>query len=316
MNYMVTGGSGMIGAHIVKLLIREGEDVVAYDVAPDIMMLEQLVGKDKSKQARVVQGNVTDLAHLIRTCQEYGIEKIIHTAAVLGSASSENPLLAIRVNCEGTVNVFETARMLGMKKVVFASSVAVFGRPERHEQEYVPNDAPHYPWNVYGACKSFNEVCAEHYFSECGVDSVAIRFPAVYGEGQSRGLGGATAEELFVKPALGKPSKVPCGDDTNNWLYVEDAARVMVMASRVATTKTRAFTVDGDVRSFAEAAAYIKSLIPNADITLLPGRTGYASKFDTTPAREEIGYRPKWTIEKGMKKVIDYLRKQKGGDMK
>lgn len=316
MSYLITGGTGLVGAHIVQLLIQDREDVVAYDVVPDIMLLEELMGKDKSSRVKVIQGDITDLAHLIRTCQEYDVEKIIHTAAVLGSASSENPLLAVRVNCEGTINVFETARMLGMKKVVFASSVAVFGRPERHEQEVIPNDAPHYPWNIYGACKSFTEICAEHYFSECGVDSIAIRFPAVYGEGQSRGLGGATAEELFVKPVLGKPSKVPCGDDSNSWIYVEDAARVMVMASKVATTKTRAFTVDGDVRSFAEAAAYVKSLIPNADITLLPGYTGYPSKFDITPVRDEIGYRPEWTIEKGMKKVIDYLQKKKGGAMK
>jgi nucleoside-diphosphate-sugar epimerase len=315
MNYLVTGGTGFIGAHIVKLLIQDGEKVVAYDIAPDRNLFENLLGKEKSSLVKVVQGDITDLAYLIRTCQEQSVEKIIHTAALLGSACSENPPLAVRVNCEGTVNVLETARILRLKRVVLTSSVAVFGLPERHEQEYIPNDAPHFPWNIYGACKSFNEACAAHYFSEYGVDSIAIRFPAVYGEGQSRGLGWATAVELFLKPVLGKPSKVPCGDDSNSWMYVEDAARVMVMASKVATTKTRAFTVDGDVRSFAEAAVYIKRLIPGVNITLSPGRTGYGSKFDTTPVREEIGYRPQWTIEKGMKKVIDYLQKQKGGDM-
>jgi nucleoside-diphosphate-sugar epimerase len=143
------------------------------------------------------------------------------------------------------------------------------------------------------------------------VDSIAIRFTHVYGEGQKRGLVGAVGEELFIKPALGKPGKVPFGDDTFNWLYAEDAARVMVMASKVATTKTRAFNVDGDIRSLAEVAAYVKSLIPSANITLLPERTGYASyKFDTTPVREEIGYHPEWTIEKGVKKVIDAVRQE------
>lgn len=310
MSYVVTGGTGFIGAHIVRLLMQQEEKVVAYDAVPDIELLERLMGKEKSNLVRVVQGDITDLAHLIRTCQEYVVQKIIHTAALLGSVSSANPLLAVRINCGGTGNVLETARILGLKRVVFASSVAVFGPPERYEQEYIPNDAPHYPSNIYGACKSFNEACARHYFNEYGVDSIAIRFPGVYGEGQSRGLGRAISEELFVKPALGKPGKVPCGDDTNNWLYVEDAARVMVMASNVPPTKTRAFTVDGDVRSFAEAAAYIKSLIPGADITLLPGRTGYGSKFDTTPVREEIGYGPEWTIERGMKKVIDCLQRR------
>jgi nucleoside-diphosphate-sugar epimerase len=310
MSYLVTGGTGFIGAHIVRLLIQQEEKVVAYDAVPDIYLLERLMGKERSDLVKVVQGDITDLAHLIRTCQEYDVQKIIHTAALLGSASSANPILALRVNCEGTLNVLETARILHLKRVVFASSIAVFGPPDKYEQEYIPNDAPHYPSNIYGACKSFNEACARHYFNEYGVDSIAIRFTGVYGDGQSRGLGGAISEELFLKPVLGKPGKVPCGDDINNWLYVEDAARAMIMASKVDTTKTKAFTADGDVRSFAEVAAYVKSLIPDANITLLPGRTGYGSKFDTTPVREEIGYRPEWTIEKGMKKVIDYIRRK------
>ncbi len=198
MSYLVTGGTGFIGAHIVRLLVQQEEKVVAYDAVPDRNLLERLIGKGKSNLVKVVQGNITDLAHLIRTCQEYGIQKIIHTAALLGFASSANPLSALQINCEGTVN----------------------------------------------------------------------------------------------------------------WLYVEDAARVMIIAGKVATTKTRAFTVHGDVRSFAEVAAYVKSLIPGADITLLPGRTGFASKFDTAQAREELGYQPQWTIEKGVKKVIDYIRRQ------
>lgn len=310
MSYLITGGTGFIGAHIVRLLVQQEEKVVAYDAIPDRNLLQRLIGYEKSDLVKVVQGNITDLSHLIRTCQEYGIQKIIHTAALLGFASSANPLSALQINCEGTVNVLETARILHLKRVVFASSIAVFGPPERYEQEYIPNDAPHYPSQIYGACKSFNEECAKHYFSEYGVDCIAIRFPQVYGEGQSRGLGGAIAEELFVKPALGKPGKVPCGDDISNWLYVEDAARVMIIASKVATTKTRAFTVHGDVRSIAEVAAYVKSLIPGADITLLSGRIGFASKFDTAQAREELGYQPQWTMEKGVKKVIDYIQRQ------
>jgi len=181
MNYLVTGGTGFIGAHIVRLLIQQEEQVVAYDVVPDRNLLDHLIGKSKSNRVKVIQGDITDLAHLIRSSQEFGVEKIIHTAALLGFASSANPLLAVRVNCEGTINVLETARILRMKRVVFASSIAVFGPPEKYAQEYIPNDAPHYPSNIYGACKSFNEACANHYFNEYGVDSIAIRFPGFEG---------------------------------------------------------------------------------------------------------------------------------------
>jgi UDP-glucose 4-epimerase len=312
MSYLVTGGTGLIGAHTVRLLTQQGEQVVAYDLVPDTHLLENLIEKENMDQVQVIHGDIIDQHKLIHTCQEYAVEKILHTAALLSSATSTNPLLAVRVNCEGTLNVLEAARILHLKRVVLASSLDVFGRlPERYRQEYVPNDAPHYPYRLYGACKSFNKTCARIYFDEYGVDSIGIRFPRIYGEGQRRGAAREIAEELFVKPALGKPGKVPFGDDPFDWLYADDAARVMTMASQVFSTKTRTFTVTaGDVRSFTEVVAYVKHSIPDADITLLPGRrSSYTRKFDTTPLREEIGFQPEWTVEEGVKKVIDYLQR-------
>ena len=73
------------------------------------------------------------------------------------------------------------------------------------------------------------------------------------------------------KPALGKPGKVPHGGETINWLYVEDAARATVMASKAATTKTRAFNINGDIHSVDEAVDYIRGLIPGAELTVLQG---------------------------------------------
>ncbi len=112
-------------------------------------------------------------------------------------------------------------------------------------------------------------------------------------------------------PALGKPGRVPDGDSTKTWLYVEDAARLLVMASKVKSTKTRVFSTSGEVRSVAAVAAYVKSLIPGADITLLPGVFRPAEKYDTTPLREEIGFEPEWTLERAIKKIVDYLRNRK-----
>ena len=159
-------------------------------------------------------------------CKEYNVEKIIHTAAIIGGAE---PLLTTRVNCDGTVNIFEVARKFNIKKVVFASSIAVFGPQDRYPEEYIPNDAPHFPSSVYGATKSFCEACGRFYFSAHGLDTVAIRLPHIYGLGRTRGIGRQVDDELFIKPVLlGVPGRVPFGDDVHNWLYVEDAARALV----------------------------------------------------------------------------------------
>lgn len=310
MSYLVTGGTGFIGAHIARLLLKGGEDIVTYDVDPARAILERIMDKDDSERVAVVHGDITDLPHLIHVAQEHRVERIIHMASMLSRASVANPSLAVQVNIGGTVNVLETARILGLKKVVLASSVGIYGPAQKYEQEYIPNDAPHYPREIYAACKSFNEELAKLYFSEYGVDTIAIRYCMVYGFGQKGGVSGALTDELMVKPALGKPGKVPHGGETINWLYVEDAARATVMASKAATTRTRAFNIDGDIHSVDEAVDYIRGLIPGAELTVLQGPSLFVAKYDTTPIREEIGYYPEWTLEQGMKQVIDKIRRE------
>jgi nucleoside-diphosphate-sugar epimerase len=312
MKYLITGGAGFIGAYVARLLVQEKKEVVIYDydIDPRRKILEHIIGKEQIASVRMIRGDITDLAHLIRAAQEFHITKIVHLAALLSRASSENPSLAVRTNCDGTSNVFETARILHLEKVVYASSNTVFGTADMYEKEFISNDAPHYPLSVYGACKSFNERLAGYYFSEYGVDSVGLRFPAVYGVGHREGAASSIlTEELMVKPAQGKPGKVPYrSDEIINWLHVEDAARGVVMASQKARTKTRGFNMGGEICSVATAVEYVKKLIPGADLTFLPKQIEFTGKFETTRIKEEIGYQPQWTLEKGIKQVIDEVR--------
>jgi UDP-glucose 4-epimerase len=310
MNYLITGGTGFIGAYITRLLAQEGNTVVAYDIDPRPEALETIIGKEQSALIKIVRGDITDLPHLIRIAQEFRITKIVHMAALLSMASSANPSLAVRVNCDGTANIFETARILHLDKVVYASSNTVFGAMEKYEEEYLSDDAPQYPSTIYGACKSFNEKFAGYYFNAYGVDSVGLRFPVVYGVGHREGAASILTEELMTKPALGQPGRVPYdGDEILNWLYVEDAARGVVMASKKAKTKTRAFNIGGEIRTVAEAVGYVKKIVPEAELTLSPNHIEFNGKFDTTGIREQIGYQPQWTLEEGITQVIDTVRK-------
>lgn len=314
MSYLVTGGGGLIGLRIVRDLAREGEQVVLHDRLPQEDLLRQLLNEEERTRVKVVVGDITDLPLLMHAVQDNNVERIIHLASLVTYTSAENPHLAIKINCEGTANVFETARLLGLKKVVWASSIAVFGGPDKYPQEYVPNDAPHYPNTVYGGCKSFNEVLAAHYIDTYGVDISAIRYSFVYGVGQRWGIIVHVLRELIENPVAGKPGIVPYGDDAFGWLYVNDAARATVMMSKVTKPKTKAFTIAGEVRPVKEAVNYVKSLLPGADITLEPGRIygGVVWKFDTTPLKKEIGYSPQWSLEKGLKDTLNLVRQQHG----
>jgi nucleoside-diphosphate-sugar epimerase len=311
MRYLITGGTGFVGSYVTRRLLREGHDVVAFDFRPAGTSIEQILTPEEIARIRIVDGDVTDLPRLRQACEEARVERLIHLAYLLQVESDANPVLAVKVNCDGTANVLEVAKDLGIPRVVWASSVTVFGPPAAYPQEFVPNDAPHHPVSVYGACKSLCEYLAHHYHKKHGVDSIGLRFSLVYGVGRMRG-GGQFAYELINKPALGEAGNVPFGDDVVDWLYVDDAARGVVLASQAPPAKTRAFTMGGELRPMHEVARYVRQLIPDARISLQPGTFGITWKYDTSRIAEELGFRPEWTMERGIRETINQLRQRAG----
>ncbi|MDD4859046.1 MAG: NAD(P)-dependent oxidoreductase [Dehalococcoidales bacterium] len=313
MNCLVTGGMGFIGTYIIKELIKDGEQIIAYDSYPNSELHERVLTKADRDKIKIVQGDITDLAQLTRTVKEHKVDKIVHMAYILTNETSANPPLGIRVNINGTNNIFEAARIMDVKKVVWASSISVYGPAARYKEQVLSNDAPQYCANLYGACKSFNEQMATHYYNRFGVNSIAIRFTWIYGPGQrGNGASATITRGLMENPALGKEGSVPDGESMANWLYVEDAARSVALACKVDKTETRAFNINGDVRSMKEAADYVKSIIPTAKITLAPGKGVQSATFDSSLIEKELGFKFTWSMERGMKQTINTLRQWNG----
>ena len=271
--------------------------------------LDQILDEQEIKKIRIVQGDITDWACLSRTVKEFGVEIIIHLAAFLTYASALSPSLAVKVNCSGTCNVLEISRLFGVKKVVWPSSFSVFGPQEFYAEKEVPNDAPHYPTNIYSACKTFGEQLAEHYFRQYGVDCVALRLTNVYGPGQQGGLSARITQGLIENPALGKPGEIPFSDGILNWLYVEDAADALILSTKVEKTKSRSFNISGDIRSIEEVIEFVRRLFPKAEIICEPGKVPpHCYRVDTTAIEKEIGFRPKWSVEEGIRRVANVIR--------
>ena len=309
MTYLVTGGAGFIGSYVVRDLVKKGESVVVYDLTPEENSIQQVLIKQELDQIVMIKADVVDIAQLMNTIKEYEVRKIIHLAYLLIPDSNRNPSLAVRVNCQGFNNILEAARILELEKVVWAGSVAVFGPPEYYHEEYLADDAPHHPVSVYGACKSLNEYMGSYYFDKFKVDNIGLRFTAVYGPGRIRGAT-TFATELIEKPALGKPAKVPCGDDTINWQYVEDASKAILLAIKSKKTKTRVFNTGGDLRSVKEAAQCIQRLIPGAEVTLKPGKFGIVWKCKTSQIERELSFKPKYSMEEGIRRTVNILRQK------
>jgi len=319
MKYMVTGGAGFIGSRIVRELVRSGDQVVVYDWFPVKDNLKRCLSEDElAGKVKVVQGDVADFTTLQRALRDNNVESVIHMAGMLIHEVNANPPLAVKTNIEGTVNVFEAARVLGLKKVVWASSGSVFGPAEMYPQEYIPVDAPHFPQNIYGATKSFDELMMNYYVKTYKLDITAVRYVMVYGVGQTHGRTAGIMQELVYNPAVGKPGKVPAaGWNVLGWTYVEDAARATVLAAKSTPVKTRAYSIMGAIHSVQEIADYVKTLLPEADITLLNlersvSHTGVTCKYDTKYTEEELGFRPAWNMQAGIRDAINILRREHG----
>jgi UDP-glucose 4-epimerase len=319
MTYLVTGGTGFIGSRVVRDLVKAGEEVIVFDWYPDRVALERMLNaNDIESKVKIVQGDVADFAHLTKVIQQYKIEKIVHTGALLLHDVNANPLLAVKINCTGTVAVFEAAKLLGVKKVVWISSGSVYGPPENYPQEYIPNNAIHNPQNLYGATKSLDEHFAAYYADNYGMDIEAIRLVLVYGAWQTHGRTAAIIQQMVINPALGKSGRVPAaGDNVLGWTYVEDAVRAIILACKAEKTKTRSFSVRGYIHKVQELADYVKELIPEANIALMPLEKSksnliMACKYDMTTIEEELGFKLKWTMKEGIKDTINLVRKEKG----
>lgn len=315
MNILVTGGTGFIGSYVVRDLLLEGHNVVIYDLYPNPALLERIATPEQRKKVKIEIGDVTDLPCLLRVLKGHKIESVVHLAYMLSAGSDASPSSAIRVNCEGTNNLWESSLLLDIKKVVWGSSASVFGNPEEHPEEIIRNNSYHKPESIYAACKSFDEFMADYYFRKRGLNHVGLRFNFVYGPGKiytlTRSAGAGFVFELIEKPALSQElCEVPFGDDAVNWLYVEDASNSVRVALRQGT-QTGTYTICGDYRPMRDVAAYVRKILPEAKIQLQPGRSGICGKFDMTEAQEGIGYWPQYAMEEGVRKTINFLRKEK-----
>ena len=315
MRYVVTGGTGFVGAHVVRDLVKAGHDITIFDLSPNLEFLEDVLG-EPPRELRIVPGDVRDLLLLLRTFREAKAERVVHLASTLGAGSELNPLRTVQVNLEGTIHAFESALAVGAEKVVWASSIAVFGPTGLRAEESIANDAYHAPVRLYGACKTFLEQLALNYRRERELDAVGLRFSIVYGYGKAltmdRGSRSAHLTELIEKPALGEPAAVPHGDDVQNLLYVEDAARAVVLASQALGTASPGLNVGGEDVLLRDAAAIVQELLPDAQIEVLPGVRDGSAGYELETTAKEIGYEPAFSLREGLRRNINALRAKAG----
>ena len=307
MSVLITGGSGLVGSWVAKLLAEKGEDVLIYD------MFERRDNflSHVSDKITFIEGNILGIAHLNETIRNHpDLTGIVHTVALLGGDVRDNPHFATQINVGGTHNVLEMARQVGGLKVVYVSSGAVYGKQEGPLTE----NTPMIPSDPYGATKAMSEHLCHQYHATYGVDVLCARLFFLYGPPNIPGPNAGFNTNLFAALA-GQNVNLPTGrDQKGDWTYIEDAARGVVLMLKAQNLKNRSFNIaSGVFNPIDEIVEMVrKHASGNPTIEVGPGvNLERGAPLDITLAREQLGYKPQYDLEAGVKAFRAWLDNHK-----
>ena len=297
---LVTGGAGFIGSHLVRELVSQGKKVIVLDFNPDASYIADCLDK-----ITFVYGDVADMPHLMRIMSDYKVKIVFHLAYMLVPDSNERMGWAIQSNCAGFQNVMEAARLLKVRRVVWASSQAVYGKAEYYPSGPVNEDVFVNPYLVYGACKQFNEHVARYYHDVHGVDNVGFRKTVAFGLGKSRMRDYSIAHLLVENAILGRALEMPPVDYSANWLYVKDIVRAYLLAAQAPKTKHIIFNIGGFVYPCSKVIEILKGIVPELKVKKTAkyhlSHPIEVFRQDQSRAKDEFGYEPAYRLEKAVK---------------
>jgi UDP-glucose 4-epimerase len=297
--FLVTGGSGFIGSHVVDRLVAEDASVVVFD---NRVREDNLGAALASGRVRTVEGDVTD-STAVRAAAD-AVSGIFHMAVLPLGPCSEDPRRCVEVNVDGTLNVLEAARDAGAKKVVFSSASSVYGDTNETMDESHPLGAR----TMYGASKIAGEYFVRAFRDLYGLEYVILRYMNVYGPRQE---GGLVINVLRRIQAGEQPTIMGDGSQSFDFVHVADvaAANVAAMASEV---DEGAFNVGGGnevtVRQIVDRllAATGSDLEPDVradEVVPMMRRVG-----SSEAAMTALGWRPELDLERGIADVVAKAR--------
>jgi UDP-glucose 4-epimerase len=300
MSTLVTGGRGFVGRHLVDQLLIDGVKVVSYN--RDFTV-------DSRDGLTVVQGELFDIPRLTETLRRHSVERIIHTAGQSHpGVSIDLPWTTFKANAEGTLAVYEAARATGVRRIVNFSSECALGNLDPGTP-VVESVTPR-PTTPYGVTKVAGELFGNVYNSLYGMEIVSLRVTEVYGPGlwMPSLLGDMIRAGLRSEPF----SLNAGGDHPFQFVYVVDVANAARLAATADTLTQSVYNVSGGSQiTVAQTARLLADRLPGSHYDIGPGflpdwdRQG---RYDLSASTRDLGYRPAWSLERGLESQIDWLR--------
>jgi nucleoside-diphosphate-sugar epimerase len=306
MPILITGGAGFIGSHLVSAIVARGDTVRVLDDLSSGSKAN-LTGLDVD----LFVGDICDagtVTHAVET-----IDTIFHLAAFVSvPASMEDPAACYETNVIGSLNILQAARQAGARRVVLASSAAVYGERDETVSESDVSD----PVSPYAASKLSMEHLAQMFTRAYDLETVCLRFFNVFGPRQSPDSPYAAAIPRFTQDLIDNNQVTILGDgsQTRDFVYIDDVVQGILKAAEVAGVAGEVFNLAGGKSiSILELVDILHRFFPEAmEQKYGPAREGDIrfSQANIDKAIEALGYRPEVSVEEGLKRTVEWFRAQ------
>ena len=304
MSVFVIGGTGFIGLRVIRLLAARGEEVVCMDINPNAVSFADL-----GSQVRVLRGDVTQFDDVISHMSAAKPSRVINLSYYLGSEHA--PHVATRLNILGMDNCFEAARICGVNRVVYASSLAVNGMQKHYGDRMINEDDFRHGTNQYAVHKIFNEFQAADYNEKHGMTITGVRPANVTGPDKVRGS--VDHVNCVTQPARSKPVSFPHKDAMRCPVHVDDIAEVFTRVLMTDKPRQSVYNTGGTAISLGDLADIVRGYLPDARITFEKETGGKEISgnymIDNNRLIEEFGiqYRP---FRERVLQIINEVRAQ------
>ena len=306
MRIVITGGAGFIGSHVADAYCAAGHDVLVID-----SLWEHGGGRRANlpENVSLVHMDIRDEA-IGRIFADFAPEIVSHHAAQHSVAiSTRDPVYDAQINVIGLLNVLEFAQKSGVRKVIFASSGATFGTPDKLP---ITDDTPQHPTSPYGITKMVAEDYLRFYKASRDLDFTALRYGNVYGPRQDPN-GEAGVISIFIGKFLARePVRIDWdGEQTRDYVFVEDVARVNLAA--LDRGSGGCYVIGTGVRTSVNQIYHqlVELTGFEAPVERGPQRPGDArdAQFDATRARSELEWTPETALPEGIRATYEYFER-------
>lgn len=309
MRFLITGGAGFIGSHIVEHLLRSNHQARVLDNFTTGKR-DNLAFATGNPNLEIIDGDIRDADAMASAMA--GVDGVFHEAALVSVPKSvEQPALSFDINVKGTFTVFDAARQAGVRRVVYASSAAVYG-----DNEHLPlsETAVPIPLSPYGLDKLYTEHLGALYQSLYGQEMLALRYFNVFGPRQDPGSAYSGVISIFVNHL--KSGKIPRiygdGEQTRDFVYVGDIVQANLKAMFSDYSGFRVFNVGcGRQTSLNQLLLQLKELT-GSSVTpaYADARVGDVrhSLSDISRIQKDLGYAPAFSLAEGLRLLLESVR--------